>query len=150
MAIGDSNKRNRAIMVAVSAEMVYQLTGSNMSSPQTAELNAGARAPTLKKWVMLTNVESLAWILFLTILDMSLWPIIGGLIALGGMVWKYDYAIKCGLKSNAPATENYNNPGSPAQPGPVHDGQSSSSARVGQTGNMDKSAYQTMRVRRFR
>jgi len=150
MAIGDSNKRNRAIMVAVSAEMVYQLTGSNMSSPQTAELNAGARAPTLKKWVMLTNVESLAWILFLTILDMSLWPIIGGLIALGGMVWKYDYAIKCGLKSNAPATENYSNPGAPVQPGPIHDGQSPSSARVGVTNNTDKSTYQTMRVRRFR
>ncbi len=120
MAMGDvaasggrsSANRQRAIMVALAAEMVYQLTGSNMSSPQTAELNAGARAPTLKKWVMLTNFESIAWIIFLCILDMSIWPIVGGGLALGGMVWKYDYAIKCGLKSNEPGTENYNSPGS--------------------------------------
>ena len=112
MALGDNNMRQmkrgkHAIIVAVSAEMVYQLVGSNMSSPQTAELNAGARAPTIQKWVNLTNIEAVLWILFLSFLDASLWPILGGGLALAGMVAKYKYAIDCGLKNPAPGTENY-------------------------------------------
>ena len=97
----------RMLTVAVSAEMVYQLVGSNMSSPQTAELNAAARAPTIAKWVNLTNLEAAAWIVFLCLLDGSLWPLLGGGLALGGMVLKYSYAIRSGLGSAEPATENY-------------------------------------------
>lgn len=133
MAIGDgevkTRNRARALIVAVAAEMVYQLVGSNMSSPQTAELNAGARAPTIKKWVTLTNIEATAWIVFLCILDMTLWPIVGGGIALVGMVWKYDYAIKCGLKSKEPPTENYKSPG--ATPSTINTGGSPSAPRMG-------------------
>lgn len=98
---------SRMLTVAVAAEMVYQLVGSNMSSPQTAELNAGARAPTISKWVNLTNAEAVAWILFLCLLDESLWPLLGGGLALAGMVAKYRYAIKSGLRSTAPGTESY-------------------------------------------
>lgn len=108
MALGDSKgNAGRMIKVAVSAEMVYQLVGSNMSSPQTAELNAKARAPTIQKWVTMTNFEAVAWTLFLCMLDGTLWPAVGGGIALGGMVCKYKYAIVSGLGSGAPATENY-------------------------------------------
>ena len=111
MALGDAKGRGaNMIKVAVSAEMVYQLVGSNMSSPQTAELNAGARAPTIQKWVTMTNCESVAWIVFLSLLDGSLWPVLGGGIALGGMVCKYKYAIKSGLSSKEPVTENYGTP----------------------------------------
>ena len=116
MAIGDaaqvasSRRTRRATMVALSAEMVYQLVGSNMSSPQTAELNAGARAPTIQKWVNLTNVEAIAWTLFLVVLDGTLWPLVGGLLALGGMVAKYRHAIHSGLNSCEPPTENYKSP----------------------------------------
>ena len=97
----------RMLTVAVAAEMVYQLVGSNMSSPQTAELNAAARAPTISKWVNLTNVEAAAWIIFLCLLDASLWPLLGGGLALGGMVLKYAYAIRSGLASAEPGTEQY-------------------------------------------
>lgn len=109
MALGDGGRRKGAnmIKVAVSAEMVYQLVGSNMSSPQTAELNAGARAPTIQKWVNLTNAEAVAWILFLAVLDGSAWPLLGGGLALGGMVCKYRYAINSGLQSNETPTESY-------------------------------------------
>jgi hypothetical protein len=95
------------LVVAVSAEMVYQLVGSNMSSPQTAELNAGARAPTIQKWVTMTNAEAAAWIAFLILLDGTLWPLVGGGLALAGMVLKYRYAIDSGLRNPAPGTENY-------------------------------------------
>jgi hypothetical protein len=97
----------RMITVAVAAEMVYQLVGSNMSSPQTAELNAGARAPTIQKWVNLTNLEAVGWIMFLCALDGSLWPLLGGGLALGGMVLKYRYAINSGLQNGEPGTESY-------------------------------------------
>ena len=97
----------RMLTVAVAAEMVYQLVGSNMSSPQTAELNAEARAPTIRKWVNLTNAEAIAWIIFLCVLDRSLWPLLGGGLALAGMFLKYRYAITSGLQNGAPGTERY-------------------------------------------
>lgn len=109
MALQDAGHMGgrRMLVVAVAAEMVYQLVGSNMSSPQTAELNAGARAATISKWVTLTNVEAVAWIALLCALDESLWPALGGGLALGGMVLKYRHAISSGLRSNAPGTERY-------------------------------------------
>lgn len=97
----------RMLTVAVAAEMVYQLVGSNMSSPQTAELNAAARAPTIGKWVNLTMAEAAAWVLFLCALDKSLWPALGGGLAAAGMWAKYNYAIQSGLRNSAPGTEQY-------------------------------------------
>jgi hypothetical protein len=97
----------RMLTVAVAAEMVYQLVGSNMSSPQTAELNAAARAPTIQKWVNLTHAEAAGWIIFLCLLDGSLWPALGGGLAAVGMALKYSYAIRSGLASGAPGTEQY-------------------------------------------
>lgn len=97
----------RMLKVAVSAELIYQLVGANMSSPQTAELNAAARAPTIKKWVNLTNLEAAAWTALLCALDGSLWPLFGGALAAVGMYFKYQHAIKSGLESKAPGTENY-------------------------------------------
>lgn len=105
---GSVLNNTRMITVAVAAEMVYQLIGSNLSSPQTAELNAPARAATVSKWVNLTNMEAAAWIIFLAALDKSLWPVLGGGIALAGMYAKYKYAISSGLKNGGKPTENYN------------------------------------------
>lgn len=102
-----NGRTDRMLSVAVSAEMIYQLTGCNMSSPQTAELNAGARAPTITKWVNITNVEAIFWIVFLCWLDMTGWPLIGGGLAWSGMWAKYRYAIVSGLSDNQPGTEDY-------------------------------------------
>lgn len=97
------------LVTAVTAELVYQLVGANMSSPQTAELNAEARAPTIDKWVRLTNAEATGWILLLMILARKLWPyvLLGGLIAAVGMYAKYRYAIASGLRDGQPGTEHY-------------------------------------------
>lgn len=103
---GDKAFRRMAA-VAFAAEMVYQLNGSNMSSPQSAHLNAGARAPTLGFWVDITNKEAIAWIVFLCVLDQSLWPLVGGGLAQAGMMWKYKYAIEKGLQEGGQPTEDY-------------------------------------------
>lgn len=97
----------RMLKVAVSAELIYQLVGANMSSPQTAELNAAARAPTIAKWVNLTNLEAAGWTALLCMLDGSLWPLLGGALAAVGMYFKYAHAIHSGLTSPEPGTENY-------------------------------------------
>lgn len=97
----------RMLTVAVAAEMVYQLVGSNMSSPQTAELNAKSRAPSIDKWVNLTMAECAAWVIFLCWLDRSYWPALGGTLAGVGMWLKYRHAIECGLNDGQPGTESY-------------------------------------------
>lgn len=109
MAIADGalGKTRRMITVAIAAELVFQLVGCNLSSPQTAELNAGARAPTIGKWVNLTNAEAAGWVIFLCVLDESAWPALGGGLAAASMWAKYRYAIHSGLKNNAPPTERY-------------------------------------------
>ena len=110
-----NKKFRRGTIVALTAEMIYQLTGSNMSSPQTAELNAGARAPTIDKWVKITHWEAVLWILFFCWLYESLWPIVGGGLAWSGMWGKYRYAIVSGLADNLPPTEDYTFNGSRAR-----------------------------------
>ena len=109
MPLGDGAVSNagRMLRVAVAAELIYQLVGANMSSPQTAELNAAARAPTISKWVNLTNVEAVGWTLFLCALDESLWPALGASLAAVSMWFKYKYAINAGLAAGGQPTEDY-------------------------------------------
>lgn len=114
--MNDDNSRKkfrRGMIVAVTAEMIYQLTGSNMSSPQTAQMNAPARADTIDFWVKLTNIEAIGWTVFFCWLYGSLWPIVGGGLAWSGMWGKYRYAISTGLKDGGPPTENYKDANAP-------------------------------------
>lgn len=96
---GRSGRTLRMLSVAMAAEVVYQVASANLSSPQSNELDAGARAPTLQKWVTISNLEAAGWVAFLCVLDGSLWPALGGTIALGGLVLKYRHAISSGLES---------------------------------------------------
>jgi len=93
------------------AELVYQMGGFNLSSPQTAELNARARAPTLGKWMNLATAKAVAWVAVLCVADQSLWPAVGGGLAIADMHLSYRYAITCGLSSRAPGTERYSTGG---------------------------------------
>lgn len=107
---GDTRKFRRGMEVFSTAEMVYQVTGCNMSSPQTAHLNAKARSGTINFWVRLTNWESAWWTLFAMWLYGSWWPALGGILSASGMWGKYRYAIDKGLKDGGQATENYKDP----------------------------------------
>lgn len=103
MALSEGGNRSartlRMLSVAMAAEVVYQVASANLSSPQSNELDAGARAPTLQKWVNISNAEAAGWVVFLCILDGSLWPALGGAVALGGLIVKYKHAIRSGLAS---------------------------------------------------
>lgn len=95
------------LSVYAGAELVYQLVGANLSSPQTAELNAAKRAPTIGKWVWMANAKAVFWIVGLCILDGSLWPAVGGGLAVTDMHFSYRHAISSGLASNQPGTETW-------------------------------------------
>ena len=79
------------------------------SSPQTTELNAGARSKTLFKWVNIGVAGSALFIgIAIAYEPEHAGPIlVGGSLACGGMYAAYSHARKSGLASGAPATEHY-------------------------------------------
>lgn len=81
------------------------------SSPQTTEINAKTRAPTLMKWVNISAVESAGLIFVLTAAappGHKRWPLVGGATSLAVTYAEYIYAKRCGLESMEPGTEeNY-------------------------------------------
>jgi hypothetical protein len=92
--------------VAVYAVLIYGVTSAVCSSPQTAEINADARAATLMKWVHLAMAQSAAFTLLGMYLDKRRWPpLLGGGIAMAMLYAQYQYALKCGLASSEPGTE---------------------------------------------
>jgi hypothetical protein len=100
--------RDEAETVAVYAVLVYGTVSAVCSSPQTAELNAHARAATLMKWVTLAMAQAALFTAIGVKLDKRRWPpLLGGGLAMA-MLWaQYVYAKKSGLESDEPGTESY-------------------------------------------
>lgn len=99
-----------ALLFGVSYLGVADLFSKGTSSPQTTELNAPKRAPTLMKWVNISAIESAALIMVLTIAaprGHKVWPIIGGAMSLAVTYTQYVYAKQCGLQSMEDGTEDY-------------------------------------------
>lgn len=98
---------SRATTVGVFAALAYDITSANLSSPQTFELNAGQRAPTLNKWLNLNVIEAAAWGIFGSMLDGSPLPLLG--VALGTLsMWiKYKHAVAAGTSNGLPDMENH-------------------------------------------
>src|SRR5215831_18726368 len=100
---------NAAVKVAVYAALTYDIISATNSSPQTTEINAAARAPTLMKWVKigLWQAGLFAFIGFL--LDDQKWPPVVGAGLAGFLLWiQYVHAKNEGLKNpELPATEKY-------------------------------------------
>lgn len=93
----------------VSAGIVYEVIAANCSSPQTTELNADKRAPTLMKWVHLGIGQSAIFVLAAAAFDRKHAPAIlaGGITASVFMYYLYAHAKATGLQSTAPPTENW-------------------------------------------
>ena len=106
LALGSEND---AIAFLVAAGIVYEIIAKDVSSPQTCELNAKKRAPTLMKWVHVGQVEAAAFI------GIACWfqpkhakPILlGGVLAMAITEIEYLYAKQSGLNSTEEPTEEY-------------------------------------------
>jgi hypothetical protein len=92
----------------VSAGVVYEIIAACCSSPQTTEINAGTRAPTLMKWVHLGIVQSAFFIGIAAAIDPKRRaPILAGGITAGALLYgQYVHARNAGLSSSEPATED--------------------------------------------
>lgn len=97
---------SKAITFMVAAGLVYEIIAAACSSPQTTEINAGTRADTLMKWVIIGMVQAAIFVVIAAMIDEDKWPaLLGGGLA-GAMMWiSYAHAKASGLKSSEPATE---------------------------------------------
>lgn len=91
----------------VSAGIVYEIIAAACSSPQTTEINAGTRAPTLMKWVHLGLVQAALFVAAAAYFDRRHRKeiIVGGTAAGVLMYAQYVHARSAGLASSAPGTE---------------------------------------------
>lgn len=91
----------------VSAGIVYEIIAAACSSPQTTEINAGVRAPTLMKWVHLGMGQAVLFVGAAAIFDRRHRAAIitGGGVALVLMYGQYLHAARAGLGSPGPGTE---------------------------------------------
>jgi hypothetical protein len=101
-----------AAVIGISAAVVYDVISATNSSPQTTEINAAARAPTLMKWVNIGLAQGALFVVIMMIAEPpgKKWrPVVGGGLA-GVLLWtQYIHAKNAGLKSSAPPTETYGN-----------------------------------------
>jgi len=92
----------------VSAGIVAEITAKACSSPQTTELNADTRAPTLMKWVYIGLIEAALFVIIAAAIDKRhRKAIIAGGVAEGAITYlEYVHGKKAGLASSEPGTEN--------------------------------------------
>ena len=93
----------------VSAGIVYEIIAACCSSPQTAELNADKRAPTLMKWVNIGVVQAAGFVTIAAVIDRKRAGaiVLGGLMAGGILYASYAHAKSAGLASSEPGTEQW-------------------------------------------
>jgi hypothetical protein len=98
----------------VSAGIVYEIIAAACSSPQTTEINASTRAPTLMKWVHIGLVQSALFVAAASYFDRKRAPayLAGGIAAGVIMYGSYMHAVRAGVSSTAPGTED-SGPNSP-------------------------------------
>jgi hypothetical protein len=97
-----------AVVVAVYAALTYDIISATNSSPQTTEINAGARAPTLMKWVGIGLAQAALFVALGILLDKRRWPpLLGGGLAAVLLYVQYVHAKNSGLSKPGPATETY-------------------------------------------
>jgi uncharacterized BrkB/YihY/UPF0761 family membrane protein len=92
----------------VAAGLVFEIIAAACSSPQTTEINAGVRADTLMKWVIVGMAMSAVFVGIAAMMSKKKWPpLLGGGLA-GAMLWAaYSHAKAAGLKNGGPTTESY-------------------------------------------
>lgn len=92
-----------AILFGVSVDATLTIFGATNSSPQTTHIFARDRADTLMWYVWAGLVGTVIVVGIMAAgafkdggAKLALWPILGGVISGGGMMWLYKHAIKEG------------------------------------------------------
>lgn len=103
---------NTAVVIGVYGALTYDIIAAACSSPQTTEINAGARADTLMKWVYIGIGQAALFTLIGIIAqraegDSAIPPLVGFSLAAGMMWVSYSHAKTTGLAKGGPTTETY-------------------------------------------
>ena len=97
---------DKALKVAIYATLTYDIISATNSSPQTSEINATKRAPTLMKWVYIGLAQAVGFGLLGAYLDEDTWPPLMGVTIAGVLLYfQYYHAIKAGLEDAGETTE---------------------------------------------
>lgn len=101
-----------SVKIAVYATLMYDVISATNSSPQTTEINAKRRGPTLMKWVHLGLAQGAVFVLIGAYIEQKSggdpWaPIIGGGLAAALLYGQYRHALTSGQASPGPGTESY-------------------------------------------
>lgn len=112
MAVEGLGGGSDGVAFLVSAGVMYEIIAAACSSPQTTELNAAKRAPTLMKWVNLGVGQGVLFVVLAAVWDRKhRKPILlGGTLAAILLYFQYWHAKIAGLAalaSGAPGTEQY-------------------------------------------
>jgi len=109
MAVEGLGGSGNGIAFLVSAGVMYEIIAAACSSPQTTELNAKTRAPTLMKWVHIGVAQGVAFVAVAAYIDPSHRSAIlaGGLVAAVLLYGQYAHAKQSGLASGDPPTEQH-------------------------------------------
>lgn len=109
MAVEGIGSSNAGLAFLVSTGVMYEVIAAACSSPQTTELNAGARADTLMKWVHIGVAQGVVLVVAAAVIEpKTAVPVLaGGLVAAVLLYAQYVYARNAGLKSHLPGTESY-------------------------------------------
>ena len=93
----------------VSAGIVAEIIAKACSSPQTTELNANKRAPTLMKWVTIGTIEAGLFVAVAAYVDKQhrVPIILGGVTEAVITYAEYLHGKEAGLKNGGAATESY-------------------------------------------
>jgi len=106
--VGEFRNGDKAIKVALYATLTYDIISATNSSPQTSEINAKKRAPTLMKWVYIGLIQAAGFGILGAILDEDTWPPLLGVSLAGTVLWiQYYHAIQSGLGNPGVGTETY-------------------------------------------
>lgn len=95
------------VLMAIYATLVYDVISATNSSPQTTEINASKRGPTLMKWVHLGLAQAAVFVLLGAYIAKSSAPLVGGGLAGAALYVQYVHARNQGLRTGGAGTENY-------------------------------------------
>lgn len=109
MPAQEFGSNSTGVAFLVSAGIVYEIIAAACSSPQTTEINADKRAPTLMKWVNIGVGQAAVFVVAAAVIDPKhRAPILaGGTLAAVLMYLQYIHARNAGLESSAPGTESW-------------------------------------------